>query len=1064
MYFKRICSLLLCLCLCLSFGTFDRILVHASDSAIEVTEPPDTEPLETVPPETEAQETEPPETESPDATTPETEPPGTEQTENEPLSTEAPEEEVPATEPNGTEPLLTIPAVTEPVEMTTNLIEAEKLLLSMPIQDAGIQDRDLQTVTGQGITFRLFNYSTAINKTAGNAAWRSISRYFTFRNSQMEHGADPAKYDIPDTTINAEHDQDGYKKSHATVERVLNGGYPVLDLTRNADGTTRDNPNLDETVRNLRYLFSSGDHAVTEYIPNNTILQQSGSHYWYNSAEHAVDYDFSSDLFRVRSYSERNSVTATYGASYGDFLPFTYTGGTEIGSTEDGASYHVDTHDTDYWFGMTMQVNFFQTKGGKLGDQNMVFRFSGDDDVWVFIDDVLVLDLGGTHGTVTGSINFATGEVLQYLSWGGANGTVAEKEAGSDTSFPTTIRACFDAAGRTPNGGWNRNGQTFSDFSEHTLKFFYLERGSGVANCSLDFRLPTLPDESLTVTKDLSTDSAAEVRDYIADSLSYCFRVMKVDREGNVTDDPFITAGTSYSLLEDGVKVGTDTVGEDHCFFLKVGQSAQFTQMLRKGNGTTEYVVQEIMPDELAGQYAGVEYLVSGTGGETVTENNPEEPFTAFQTKTLSADQTQTVTFQNRVDTSKLGTLRITKKAAAGTQIPRDLYFQIQVKLGDRLLPAGTSYWVGDEQRGVETEGILLLRASETAEIRSGILAGTSYRVTELSAAFDGYRPTYTGVVQPSGILNCTEEGATGIFPLLSTVHITIVNADYDFAVEIPIQKKILDFQRESTFSFLIEQVVLENGDWKVQRTLPEMSIAVEGPDLTEKLLTIGYRIHDEGVYYYRIREKTGRDDYLYDTGTFLVEVTVDDGTAEITEIYRDGERVDSVLFINRAVTKLTVTKTITGGTGSKKFPFTAAIFLDDKPFLLPESLSNQEISVDGNVLSFSLGHGESIVLPYIPMKAVVRVEEHDCAGFLVFTQLGDSSESENSSAYREIYFDDEAQTVHFKNQSGFRLPNTGGIGTNMFVVCGIAVCLCMSAVSFVQTRKKRGKDIPPEA
>ena len=1032
---KRLCAGVLCVCILLSLFQMCRLPVYATDAQVELTEQQITEPQETQPQETQSQETQPQVTE--------------------------PQE----SEPQESEPQETEPPETESAEMIAEDELEDTVLPTDPIPDAGAQDGDLGTVAGQGIAFRLFNYSTDINKAAGNTAWRTISQFFTFRNSWMEAGTDAVSCNIPNPATNTEHDQDGYTKFHATVERVLDGGYPVLDLTRNADGSSRTDPGLTKTDRSLQYLFSSGDHAVTAFSPANTILQQSGSHYWYNSADHAVDYDLSDNRFRLRSYVERNSTTAGYGAAYGDFIPFTYTGGNEQGRTEDGAPYHVDTKDTDYWFGMTMQVNFLQTKGGKLGDQNMVFRFSGDDDVWVFVDDVLVLDLGGTHGTVVGSVNFATGEVLQYLSWSGANTTESQKTSGSGTSFPTTIRACFDAAGRTPNGGWNKNGQTFADFSEHTLKFFYLERGSAVANCSLDFRLPTLPDESLTVTKDLAADTDAEVRDYIADSLSYRFRVMKTDGAGNATSEPFITAGMSYSLLENGVKVGSGTVGEDDCFLLKAGQSAQFAQMLRKGNGATEYVVEEIMPDDLTGQYAGVEYLISGVGGETITENDPAEPFTTFQTGILSADQTQTVTFRNRVDTDKLGTLKITKRAAAGTQIPEDIYFQIQVKLGGILLPVGTHYRVGEERRTVETAGVLFLRVNETAVIEQGILSGTSYQVTELSASLDGYRPTYAGTVQPSGEMSCTQDGATGMFPLSSTVHITIINADYDFSVQIPIRKSLLDFRQSAVFSFLIEQVENTGDGWEVVRTLPDLMITVPDSQVVEELLTIGYRSEEEGVFYYRIREITGEGNVLYDTATFLVEVTVSEGAAEVTEIQRNGKNADSVTFVNRVTTSLTVTKTITGGTGSRKFPFTVEIFLDGEPFDVPAYIGDQKVTVKGNTLSFSLGHGESITLPCIPVNAVVTVEEQDYEGFQVFTEVEGSEELQTSGSWRELNFDHEPQTIHFTNQTSFRLPNTGGAGTVLYTASGTALSLSMGAVLlYIQTRKGRRKDNLPDA
>lgn len=1059
MHLKRLYAAILSICIMLTLVRADELLVFATDSQTAQTYPQMTEPLITEPMVEQTLE--------PTVTEPAlTELVATEIITTEPESAEQEATEPVATETIATEPAVTEPLLTEPVSTTESDLKKEsKKLLTKAVQDAGIQDGDLQTVSGQGITFRLFNYSSNINKSAGNLEWRAISPYFTFRNSKMESGSDATGSYIPKPEMNTDHDQDGYTKSHATVERVLDSGYPVLDLSRNADGSGRIDPGVPRATRDLRYLFSAGDHAVTAYAPSNTILQQSGSHYWYNSADHAVDYDVEDNRFRLRDYVERNKTTAGYGAGYGDFLPFTYTGGVQLGTTEEGAPYHVDTEDTDYWFGMTMQVNFFQSKSGRLGDQNMIFRFSGDDDVWVFVDNVLVLDLGGTHGTVSGSINFATGEVLQYLSWGGANGTEAERYSGSDTSFPTTIRACFDAAGRTPNGGWSKDGRTFADFSEHTLKFFYLERGAAVANCSLDFRLPTLPDESLTVTKDLTTDGDTAVRDFVTDSIQYCFRVMQANEEGIASAEPFLTAGMTYSLLENGVKTGTGTIGDDNCFLLRAGQSAQFTQMLQKGNGATKYIVEELIPDELTGQYAGVEYLISGDGGETVTENNPAEPFTRFQTGMLTADQTQSVTFRNRVDTATLGTLKITKRAAAGTQIPDSLYFQIQVKLGGNLIPVGTVYKVGKESRTVETAGVLMLRVNETAVIEQGILSGTPYQVTELSAAFDGYRPTYTGVVQPSAEMLCNEEGVSGEFPLASTVHITITNADYDFPVEIPVSKKVLDFQESTSFHFTIEQVEKTGDTWSVVKALPEMEITVAEEGVAREILTIGYRSYEEGVYYYRIREKTESGSFLYDTAVFLVEVTVEDGCAEITGIQRNGKDTESVSFVNRSMTSLTVTKTIAGGTGSIQFPFTVEIFLNGEPFAIPESVIDQKYKAEGNTLSFSLGHGESITLPIIPMHAVVRVEEHEYAGFQVFTELGGSAESKTGGAVREIQFDESPQTIHYTNQSGFRLPNTGGEGTFSYIAAGTVILLRTSAAFlYLQFPKRKEEDIPPDA
>lgn len=1058
MIIKKLCSVLLCVSILLVMGMQYAGPAYATQLQVVQTEPPQPN----IPEPTE-QESRPLETTTPTDVSCETTPPATQPQVTEPVE----ESSIPKILSKGYEETIPVtqPAATEPQILSfAAMPESQEIAETVPTPDAGAQDGDLGTVAGQGISFRLFNYSTNINKVSGNTAWRPSSTYFTFRSSQIEKGADPSAFDIPTPGVNSDHDQDGFTKNHATVERVLGGGLPILDLTRNADGSGRTDPGVDESTRSLSYLFSSGDHAVTAYAPSNTILQQSGSHYWYDSAEHAVDYDISANRFRLRSYAERNSTTAGYGAAYGDFLPFTYTGGTVTGTTTDGVPYHVESENTDYWFGMTMQVNFFQTKDGKLGNENMVFRFSGDDDVWVFVDDVLVLDLGGTHGTVNGSINFATGEVLQYLSWKGANATEAERLQGSSTSFPTTIRACFDAAGQTPNGGWSTDGRTFADYSEHTLKFFYLERGAAVANCSLDFRLPTLPDESLTVTKDLSPASDETVRDYIADSLSYRFRVMKADSTGVGTDEPFITSGMVYELLENGSKTGTATVGADHSFSLKAGQSAQFTQMLQKGNGASRYVVEEIMPDDLTGQYAGVDYLVSGEGGDTITEDNPAESFTAFRTGVLSAEQTQTVTFRNRVDTAKLGTLKITKLAAPGTQIPPDLFFKMQVILGENPIPAGTQYRVGAELRTVESAGELLLRAGETAVIEQGILSGTTYRVTELSAALDGYRPTYHGTVEPSAGIYCSQDGVSGELPLSGTVHITVTNADYDFAVQIPIYKTVLDYQETGDFVFITEQVIRSADGWETVDILPETAIAVSSGQITEEVLTIGYRSETEGIFYYRITEKRGDGNYLYDESEYIVEVTVTGGSAQVTAVYRNGQETEQVSFVNRAATALIVTKAVSGAETLKKFPFDVEVFLDGAAYSLPDPAEGSSYSVRGNVLSFSLGHGESITLPCIPVGAAVKIAEHDYEGYMVVHMVDGMDETRVSGAERELQFGNQPQTIHFTNYSAFRLPHTGGAGITLYTAGGTLLSLCTGAsLAYRRLRKREEEQDSPE-
>ena len=245
-----------------------------------------------------------------------------------------------------------------------------------------------------------------------------------------------------------------------------------------------------------------------------------------------------------------------------------------------------------------MTTEFVQPAGGKTTDNNdMVFEFSGDDDVWVYIDGVLVGDLGGIHEKATLDINFATGEVkVGHID--GANG--AEKEIEK-----TNIKAKFKAAGADTS---NFSGNTFRDSSKHKLSFFYLERGAGASNMKLKFNLTTLPSSEVAkVDQNGEAVNGATFKLYQSDG---------PDAEGHWNKGELVAQGTTKDGGQLILRKSDDSVlsfdnqhAERHDYFVleEVGLPAGYRSSLTSSTTAT--------PGELHLQY---KKAASGTGGVVV--------------------------------------------------------------------------------------------------------------------------------------------------------------------------------------------------------------------------------------------------------------------------------------------------------------------------------------------------------------------------------------------------------------------------------------------------------------
>lgn len=222
--------------------------------------------------------------------------------------------------------------------------------------------------------------------------------------------------------------------------------------------------------------------------------------------------------------NSNSNLRLKYDSSNGYFLQS--TNDIVKGQTVDGGNGHPATADGNYFplnsssesgkacrlnygFGQKLQFKFRLTQDGTVTTTSnekvpIEFNFSGDDDVWVFIDDQLVLDVGGDHDVVSGRINFRdknawVSKVKNQLGGGFTDDKI--------TAFPESLK-------------------NDSDFykKEHTLTMFYMERGLWESNMKVTFNFPD--ENQLQVEKQVDTTDVNDLfKDLFKDTDLFDFKI-----------------------------------------------------------------------------------------------------------------------------------------------------------------------------------------------------------------------------------------------------------------------------------------------------------------------------------------------------------------------------------------------------------------------------------------------------------------------------------------------------------------------------------------------------------
>lgn len=472
----------------------------------------------------------------------------------------------------------------------------------------------------------------------------------------------------------------------------------------NTDREIDKNKNLSEYYNNLQFPFK-------QTMDKNGVIT-----YSYDSgSDYAVYYDFDNNSFYESNQYIQNGTTNDSTAPTKGFYPLNKPG---------------DSREAvNMGFGTEFTIPFTLSKDGKINGQDITFNFTGDDDVWVFIDDYLVLDMGGAHRMASGTIDFAKKNVTVERAFTPDKSTTAAWKDGATRANQTSTESLKTFADIETD-----NGKTFADIMAddskvHTLKMFYMERGMIDSNMSVSFNFSPIPS-GLTLSKDVNTasvndglKSVVETKDNfdftVTDTDTRTEYTYEKDYDGTRTEKKTTTNGVVEGLADNvyAKNFAYKDADDDGNTGLKIGTDFTITET-ENSNYDTRWFVTDISTGETKDRGDG---LVSN-----------------FKLGDATSDVTKVNYNVNFVNTPKVGTVNITKAwdgdvpdTLKNTEFP----FKVEVDLDGEADEYGYSaypleYTVDGNDYVTDANGNFTLKSGQTAAFE-GIPTGAKVKVTE---------------------------------------------------------------------------------------------------------------------------------------------------------------------------------------------------------------------------------------------------------------------------------------------------------------------------------------------
>lgn len=749
------------------------------------------------------------------------------------------------------------------------------------------------------------------------------------------------------------------------------------------------------TIENLQYFFHPSPAPGHIWDGEHSGLS------WQNKI-------FTNDFWPLDSATAKTDpLFGKYGSSvyFQGFTPWTYDGATTDGSWRDLRSTFPtsdDGNNHNCFFGMQYAVKFTLT-ADYVGP--LEYYFFGDDDMWVFLDDKLVCDIGGVHSSVGEYVN-----LWDYL---------------------------------------RKDGRTESE--THTLTFFYTERGASGSTCYMNFTLPSVSGVNIEQkTSDLEVRKQVVGQDESAPDFE--FNIRFYDQNGNPVLDDY--AYTKYD--KDGRELNGDLVVHDgDTFTLKDGQYIRIKYLpffLR-------YTITEVSRDG---------YTVSSTINGGITDDSSTAYGTILNTGQMNTVLfTNTMTYPNAITLQKQdldghiltgAAFRLVDGNGKTVSFVQDGNGYTVPSTADDLIKDGELYYIASaaddagqwviEQNTTDSRFPAQLQKKET---------DSAYQKFRVYRQSDGSYSFYCEANQRwldldnAGLTNGTlvHFWTNEVHP---TTHdnqkwyITVTETGLKIKPRVAVLKNstaVLDLNAGTLTPDGKIQVWEDNDSkaqrWKLVPANPAAAVTTTDTLTVDKdgLLTIQGLL--PGTY--TLKEVIAPDGYQT-----MADATIKvDANGHVT--WTGGSPLvsakDSQITVkNRPTDKtLTLKKQVEGAaTGNQKFGFTVTYV--DK--ITGKSISRQ--------LNLANGDSDKVTIPY---GATVTISEPSHPGYSLSFRQGDTLVTNlDKNSYQFVITDDV--TIIAVNTAGYELPDTGGPGAVWYTTGGLLLMAAAGGLLLYKNRSRR--------